>query len=92
MIQGFKHKGLYKFFTTGSEAGIRADHAPRLEERLQGLHTAITIEDMDLPGWRLQPLRGDHPDLWTINVSGNWRIVFEFIDGDAYVINDEDYH
>jgi len=92
MIKSFKHKGLLKFFTTGSTAGINSAHAPRLEERLQALHTSITIEDMDLPGWRLHRLKGDRTGLWAVNVSGNWRVVFAFKDGHAYVVNYEDYH
>lgn len=92
MIKSFKHKGLEKFFTTGSKAGIQASHAHRLEERLQALHTATVIDDMDIPGWRLHALQGNRNGLWSINVSGNWRIVFEFIDGHAFVVNYEDYH
>jgi len=92
MIKSFKHKGLQRFFSTGSTAGINPKHASRLEERLQALHTAITIDDMDLPGWRLHPLKGDRSGLWSIIVSGNWRVVFEFKDGHAYVVNYEDYH
>ncbi|WP_068860540.1 type II toxin-antitoxin system RelE/ParE family toxin [Perlucidibaca aquatica] len=92
MIKSFKHKGLEKFFTTGSTAGVQATHVRRLEERLQALHTAMDISDMDLPGWRLHELKGNRDGLWAINVSGNWRVVFEFIDGHAYVVNYEDYH
>ena len=92
MIKSFKHKGLQRFFTSGSTAGINPQHAPRLEERLQALHTAVTIEDMDLPGLRLHALKVDKSGLWAINVSGNWRVVFEFRDGHAYVVNYEDYH
>ena len=92
MIKSFKHKGLKRFFTTGNTAGINPDHAARLEERLQALHTAIIIDDMDLPGFRLHPLKGDRAGLWAVNVSGNWRIIFKFIDGHAYVVNYEDYH
>ena len=92
MIKSFKHKGLQKFFTSGSTAGIQSNHAPRIEERLQALHTANTIEDMNLPGWRLHALKGDKIGLWSINVSGNWRIVFEFKDGHSYIVNYEDYH
>lgn len=92
MIKSFKHKGLEKFFTTGSKAGIQASHASRLEERLQALHTATAIEDMDIPGWRLHTLKGNREGFWAINVSGNWCVVFEFIDGHAYVVNYEDYH
>ena len=83
MIKSFKHKGLHLFFTSGSTAGVKPDHAARLKERLQALHTATCIEDMELPGFRLHPLKG---------VSGNWRVVFEFKDGHAYVVDYEDYH
>ncbi len=43
-------------------------------------------------GWRLHSLKGDHAGLWAVNISGNWRVVFEFKDGHAYVVNYEDYH
>jgi len=92
MIKSFKHKGLKGFFTTGSAVGINSKHAARLEERLQALHTAMSIEDMDIPGWRLHILKGDHAGLWAVNVSGNWRVVFEFKDGHVYVVNYENYH
>ncbi|MCP4552875.1 MAG: Killer protein [Bacteroidetes bacterium] len=92
MIKSFKHKGLKRFFTKGSAAGINPKHALRLEERLQALHTALSIKDMDIPGWRLHSLKGDRAGLWAVDVSGNWRVVFEFKDGHAYVINYEDYH
>lgn len=92
MIKSFKHKGLEKFFTRGTKSGIRPEHASRLEVRLQALHTAIYIEDMDIPGWNLHQLVGDHAGLWAVDVSGNWRVVFEFVDGHAYVVNYEDYH
>lgn len=62
-------------------------HVPRLEERLQALHTALTVEDMDLPGWKLHSLKGNRAGLWAISVSGNWRVVFEFVDGHAYVVS-----
>jgi len=92
MIMSFKHKGLRRFFTTGNASGINSDHVSRLEERLQALHTATVIDDMDLPGWRLHSLKGKMSGLWAVNISGNWRIVFEFKDGHAYVVNYEDYH
>ncbi len=92
MIKSFKHKGLEKFFTKGRTAGIQSDHRARLEERLQALHTAFAVEDMNIPGWRLHALKGDRKGQWTINVSGNWRVIFEFVDGHAYVVNYEDYH
>ena len=92
MIKSFKHKGLKKFFTTGNTAGIQQAHKARLEERLTALHTAFSVEDVNIPGWRLHALKGDREGQWAINVSGNWRVVFEFENGHAYVVNYEDYH
>ena len=92
MIKSFKHKGLKRFLTTGDTSGINSDHIPGLEESLQALHTATVIDDMDLPGWRLHSLKGRLAGFWAVNVSGNWRVVFQFKDGHAYVVNYEDYH
>jgi len=92
MIKSFKHKGLKKFFETGSVAGINPAHRQKIRIRLAALDTAMSIEDMDLPGFRLHPLKGEKQGLWTIVISKNWRITFEFVDGNAYVVNYEDYH
>jgi proteic killer suppression protein len=92
MIRSSKHKGLERFITKGSTAGIQNDHKARLEERLQALRTAFSVEDMNIPEWHLHALKGDRGGQWAINVSGNWRIVFEFEGGHAYVVNYEDYH
>jgi len=60
--------------------------------QLADLDTAQTIDDMDLPGFRLHPLKGNLAGRWSITVSGNWRLTFEFRDGNAYVLDYEDYH
>ena len=92
MIRSFKHKGLRKFFETGSVAGIRPTHSKKIRMRLTALHTASRLEDMDLPGFRLHSLKGDRLGEWAVDVNKNWRITFEFIDGDAHIVNYEDYH
>jgi len=92
MIKSFKHKGLRLFYETGSATGIQPVHKKRLRLQLAALDTAAQIEDMDIPGFRLHPLKGARKGLWSISVSGNWRITFEFRDGNAYVLNYEDYH
>ncbi|MEZ4712727.1 MAG: type II toxin-antitoxin system RelE/ParE family toxin [Caldilineaceae bacterium] len=92
MIKSFKHKGLRRFFETGSLAGIQANHVNRLRMQLAALDTAQTIDDMDVPGFRLHPLKGERIGIWSISVSGNWRITFEFVEGHAYIVNYEDYH
>jgi proteic killer suppression protein len=92
MIKSFKHKGLRKFFETGSLSGIQPGHKQKLRIRLIALDTATCIEDMDTPGWRLHSLKGDRQGLWAIDVNKNWRIVFDFKDGNAYIVDYEDYH
>jgi toxin HigB-1 len=92
MIKSFRHKGLEKFFETGSQAGIQPHHAKRLRMQLAALDTSQSIEDMDIPGFRLHPLKGSEKGRWSIWVNGNWRLTFEFINGHAYVLDYEDYH
>jgi len=92
MIKSFKHKGLRKFFETGSTAGIQAKHSRRLRIQLAALDTAQIIDDLNLPGFRLHPLKGARDGVWSISVSGNWRVTFEFIDGNAFLLDYEDYH
>ncbi len=92
MIKTFKHKGLKKFFETGSKAGIQAKHDRKLRMQLAAIDTATIIDDVDLPGFKLHPLKGDREGIWSITVNGNWRVTFEFVDGNAYILNYEDYH
>lgn len=92
MIKSFKHKGLKEFFTSGITKGIQASHANRLRMQLAALNTATTIEDMNIPSYRLHQLKANRKGIWSITVNKNWRITFEFINGDVYIVNYEDYH
>jgi len=92
MIRSFKHKGLAKFFKTGSTAGIQANHANRLRLILGRLQSATTPKDMDLPSLRLHELTGNRSGTWSVTVSGNWRVTFNFVGKDAEVVNYENYH
>ncbi|MDO6486587.1 type II toxin-antitoxin system RelE/ParE family toxin [Colwellia sp. 6_MG-2023] len=92
MIKSFKHKGLKKYFQTGSVSGIQANHQRKLRMQLAAINTAQEIDDINLPGFKLHPLKGNRDGIWSITVNGNWRITFEFIDGNAYILNYEDYH
>ncbi|TVR62627.1 MAG: Killer protein [Candidatus Competibacteraceae bacterium] len=92
MIKSFKHKGLEEFFNSGSARGIQAAPAKKLRMQLAALDTATVIEDMSIPGYRLHPLKDDRQVLWSITVNGNWRVTFEFTDGNAHIVNYEDYH
>ena len=92
MVKSFKHKGLKKFFNSGSLVGIQAIHQNRLRMQLAAIDTAQMIEDIDLPGFSLHLLKRQRAGIWAISVSGNWRLTFEFKDGNAYILNYEDYH
>ncbi|EGY53467.1 type II toxin-antitoxin system RelE/ParE family toxin [Neisseria shayeganii] len=92
MIKSFKHKGLQKFFETGSKAGIQAAHANKLRLQLMALNRSVGPEDMNAPGWNLHPLTGDLAGYWSIKVNGNWRMTFRFEDGHAEVVDYQDYH
>ncbi|MFT7224144.1 MAG: proteic killer suppression protein [Cellvibrionaceae bacterium] len=92
IIKSFKHKGLEKFYNTGTKKGIRAAHATKLRMQLTALDTAQSIEDLDIPGYRLHQLKGNKKSLWSITVNGNWRVTFEFKEGHVYTVNYEDYH
>ena len=92
MIASFRHKGLRKYFESGSLAGIQPAHSNRLKMQLAALDTAHAIEDMDIPGFHLHPVKGSERGRWSIGVNGNWRITFEIENGNAFVLDYEDYH
>lgn len=92
MTKRFRHKGLHHFFTSGSTAGISANHARRLRLVQDRLDAATDPIKMDLPGQHLQRLLGNSKDRWSVRVSGNWRVTFELHPPDAYFVNYEDYH
>ena len=92
MIKSFKHKGLEKFYETGSSRGIQPNHVTKLRMQLAALDTAQSIEDIDIPGYRLHSLKGSRKGTWSITVNANWRLTFEFTDGNVFILNYEDYH
>ena len=92
VIRSFAHKGLEKFFRTGSKAGIQAQHTVRLRLQLAMLDDVGAPEDMNAPGWRLHPLHGDLKGHWSVTVNGNWRLTFRFEGEDAILVDYQDYH
>lgn len=92
MVISFKHKGLERFYRSGSNAGIQAVHAKKLRLILSNLDQAESPKDMDLPGLRLHQLKGEMKGIWSVTVSGNWRVTFRFDGKNAEVVNYEDYH
>ncbi|TCB47010.1 Killer protein [Acinetobacter sp. ANC 4779] len=92
MIVDFNHKGLERFFKTSSTAGIRSVHSTKLKRQLTALNEAQSIDEMNFPGWKLHPLKGKLKDHWAITVNANWRMTFIFKDGNAYIVDYQDYH
>ena len=92
MVKSFRNAGIEKFFKTGSKAGIQPAHAAKLSRQLYALDTAKSPSDLNAPGWRLHPLKGNLEGHWSIRVSGNWRLTFRFEKEDAILIDYQDYH
>jgi proteic killer suppression protein len=92
VIRSFRHKGLERYFTKSERRGIDAKHAERIRRILDLLDSAVRPEDLNLPGYRFHGLKGDRKGVYSVWVSGNWRITFQFEAGDAVYVNLEDYH
>jgi len=92
MIKSFLHKGLERFYRSGNKSGIQARHAAKLRRILIRLEVAAVPGDMDLPGFRLHPLRGERRSVWSVTVQANWRVTFRFTGQDVEIVNYEDYH
>lgn len=92
MIRSFRHKGIERFFRTGSTRGIQAKHAVRLRRQLAALNESSSPQGMNIPGWRWHALKGDLSDHWAVWVDENWRLTFTFEGADAILIDYMDYH
>jgi proteic killer suppression protein len=92
MIQSFRHRGLQRLYERGDRSRINPTLVEKVETALGLLDVAETPEAVNLPGYRMHPLRGDLRGFWSIRVSGNWRIIFRFDDRDVYDVDLVDYH
>lgn len=92
-VGSFRHKGLSRFYETGTTRGIGAENADKLQDMLAALDDANTVDDVEkVPGWRLHALTGDLAGYWAMAVTGNRRLIFTFEDGEAHDIDLVDYH
>ena len=92
MIVSFRHKGLKLLFEKGDRRKVRPENADKIERILARLEEAFEARNMDLPGFRLHPLKGDLAGFWSVTVSGNWRVVFRFEGGHVSHVDLIDYH
>ncbi len=92
MIGSFKHRGLKRLYERGDRSGIRPDLVDTVQEILTVLDKAATPQALNLPGYRLHPLKGDLEGFWSVTVRANWRIMFRFDEGAAFDVEFIDYH
>jgi toxin HigB-1 len=92
MIKSFRHNGVERFFRTGSKSGIQPKHEKRLRLQLGRLDAASVPTDMNLPGWKLHPLKGSLAGHWAVWVDENWRLTFRFDGTDVELVDYQDYH
>jgi toxin HigB-1 len=92
MIRSFKHRGLKRLYERDDRSGIRPDFVDTVQEILTVLDDAATPEELDLPGYRLHPLKGDLKGFWSVTVRANWRIIFRFEGANAFDVELIDYH
>jgi proteic killer suppression protein len=92
VIVNFKHKGLKRLFEDGDVKGVRADLREKVENILAVLNRATGPNDLDLPGFRLHPLKGDRKGFYGVTVRANWRVIFRFAEGHACDVELIDYH
>ena len=92
MIRSIRHKGLKRLYEYDDPRGVISEHAGKLRDILARLDAAATAADMDLPGFRLHPLKGQLKGFWAVTVRANWRVIFHFADPDASDVDYVDYH
>ena len=92
MIRSIRHKGLKRLHEDDDPRGVIGEHAEKLRDILARLDAASSAADMDLPGFRLHPLKGELKGLWAVTVRANWRVIFRFADQEALDVDYVDYH
>jgi proteic killer suppression protein len=92
MIQSIRHKGLKRLYEDDDARGVMAEHAEKLRDILARIDAARTIADLDIPGFRLHPLKGEIKGLWAVTVRANWRVIFQFAEPNVFDVDYVDYH
>lgn len=92
MIESIRHKGLKRFFTKGDVSKLPAEQVSKIRDILARLNVAETAQDMSFEGSGFHQLTGDLKDFYSVKVTGNYRIIFQFSEGNAYKVDYVDYH
>jgi len=92
VIHSFRHKGLKRLYEDDDPRGVMAEHLTKLRNILARLDAAGSVEDMNLPGFKLHPLKGEFTGFWAVTVRANWRVIFRFVESDVFEVDYLDYH
>ena len=92
MIRSIRDKGLKRLYEDDDPRGVIVEHAEKLRDILVRLDAAGDVSDMDLPGFRLHPLKAELKGFWAVTVRANWRVIFRFTDGEVSDVDYIDYH
>jgi proteic killer suppression protein len=92
MIKSIRHRVLRRLFEQDDPSGVNQEHVGKLRDILATLHAAPAVAHMDLPGFRLHPLKGQMKGFWSVTVRANWRVIFRFAEGQAEDVDLVDYH
>jgi len=92
VIRAIRHKGLRRLYEDNDPRGVRSEHPAKLRDILARLDAASAVADMDLPGFRLHPLKGEWKGSWAVTVRANWRVIFRFAEDEALDVDYIDYH
>ena len=92
MVRSIRHKGLKRLYEDDDARSVIAEHAVKLRDILARLDAAASADDMDLPGFRLHPLKGEMKGFWAVTVRANWRVVFRFAGDEVVDVDYIDYH
>ena len=92
MIRSIRHRGLKRLYDDDDPRGVIREHVEKLRDILARLDAASNVADMDLPGFRLHPLKGELKGFWAVTVRANWRVIFRIVERDALDVDYVDYH
>ena len=92
LIRSFRHKGLKRLYEDDAPRGVMVEHLIKLRNVLARLDAAGSVEDMNLPGFSLHPLKGRLQGFMAVTIRANWRVIFRFVEGHAFDVDYLDYH
>jgi proteic killer suppression protein len=92
MIRSFRHKGFKRLYQDADSRVVISEHVVQLRDTLARLDAARALADMEVPGFRLHPLKGELKGFWSVTIRANWRVIFRFADQDAFDVDYLDYH